>query len=137
MRHSKSTKGSETVLVVEDEESVRSLVCKTLAKQGYKILEADGPEEAAATMEHYVQPIHMLLTDVVMPQMSGKALADRTSALHPETRVLFMSGYTDDAVVRHGILEADTFFLQKPFTSGVLTQKVREVLDANRPNAPN
>jgi DNA-binding NtrC family response regulator len=98
-------------------------------------LEADGPLNAASTMERYTQPIHMLLTDVVMPQMSGKVLADRTSALHPETRVLYMSGYTDDAVVRHGILEAKAFFLQKPFTPSALVQEVREVLDADRPTA--
>ena len=77
----------------------------------------------------------MLLTDVVMPQMSGKELANRMSVQHPEARVLFMSGYTDDAVVRHGILEANTFFLQKPFTLSALVQKVREVLDADRPIA--
>jgi CheY-like chemotaxis protein len=135
MTDSKSTRGSETVLVVEDEKGVRSLVCKTLAAQGYKVLEADGPLNAASTMERYTQPIHMLLTDVVMPQMSGKVLADRTSALHPETRVLYMSGYTDDAVVRHGILEAKAFFLQKPVTPSALVQEVREVLDADRPTA--
>ena len=132
MTQFKSTRGSETVMVVEDEEGVRSLVCKTLASQGYKVLEADGPLEAVSTIERYTQPIHMLLTDVVMPQMSGKVLADRVPALHPEARVLYMSGYTDDAVVRHGILEANTFFLQKPFTLRALVQKVREVLDSDR-----
>jgi two-component system cell cycle sensor histidine kinase/response regulator CckA len=135
MKDAKSTRGSETVLVVEDEEGVRSLVCNTLAGQGYKVLESDGPMGAASTMQRHAKPIHMLLTDVVMPQMSGKELADRMSVHHPEARVLFMSGYTDDAVVRHGILEANTFFLQKPFTLNALVQKVREVLDADRPTA--
>ena len=82
----------------------------------------------------YAHPIHMLLTDVVMPQMSGKVLASCMTALHPETKVLYMSGYTDDAVVRHGIQESNTFFLQKPFTTGVLARKVREVLDKNLRN---
>ena len=135
MKDSKPTRGSETVLVVEDEKGVRSLVCKALAEQGYNVLESDGPMEAASTMERHAKPIHMLLTDVVMPQMSGKELADRMSVHHPEARVLLMSGYTDDAVVRHGILEANTFFLQKPFTLSALVQKVREVLDADRPIA--
>jgi two-component system, cell cycle sensor histidine kinase and response regulator CckA len=130
-KHSKSPEGSETVLVVEDEESVRSLVCKTLATQGYNVLEADGPLEAATTIKCYAQPIRLLLTDVVMPQMSGKVLAERMAAQRPEIKVLYMSGYTDDAVVRHGILEANTFFLQKPFTSSTLAQKVRDVLDTN------
>ena len=132
MQRSKSTAGSETVLVVEDEQGVRSLVCKTLAAQGYRVLESDGPLAAASIIERHAQPIHMLLTDVVMPRMSGKVLANRMSVLHPETRVLYMSGYTDDAVVRDGILEANTFFLQKPFTPSALVQKVREVLDADR-----
>ena len=132
MQRSKSTAGSETVLVVEDEQGVRSLVCKTLAAQGYRVLESDGPLAAASIIKRHAQPIHMLLTDVVMPQMSGKVLANRMSVLHPETRVLYMSGYTDDAVVRDGILEANIFFLQKPFTSSALVQKVREVLDADR-----
>ena len=82
-------------------------------------------------MERHAQPIHLLLTDVVMPQMSGKALAERVPALHPETRVLYMSGYADDAFVRHGILEGNAFLLPKPFTSNALVQKVREVLDAD------
>ena len=74
-------------------------------------------------MESFAQPIHLLLTDVVMPQMSGKALAGHMAALHPETRVLYMSGYTDEAIVRHGVLEGSTFFLQKPFTSGALVRR--------------
>jgi len=133
MQCPKSTAGSETVLVVEDEHGVRSLVCNALAAQGYKVLEAYSSLRAASLMESYAEPIHMLLTDVVMPQMSGKVLANHMAALHPETRVLYMSGYTADAMVRHGILEPNTFLLQKPFTPSTLLQKVREVLDADRP----
>jgi two-component system, cell cycle sensor histidine kinase and response regulator CckA len=132
MQRPKSTVGSETVLVVEDEQGVRSLVCDALAAQGYKVLEAHSPLKAVSIMGSYTEPIHVLLTDVVMPQVSGKVLANHMAAVHPESRVLYMSGYTDDAVVRHGILEADTFFLQKPFTSRALVQKVREVLDSDR-----
>ena len=131
MQHPKSAAGSETVLVVEDEQGVRSLVCNTLAVQGYKVLEAHSSLEAASIMESYREPIQMLLTDVVMPQMSGKVLADRMPALHPEARVLFMSGYTDDAIIRNGILEPNSFLLQKPFSPSGLLQKVREVLDAD------
>jgi CheY-like chemotaxis protein len=130
--HSKSTAGSETVLVVEDEQGVRSFVCNALAAQGYKVLEAHSPLSAISTVERYAQPIHMLLTDVVMPQMSGKVLANHLAALHPEATVLSMSGYTDDAIIRHGILEANVFLLQKPFSACGLLQKVREVLDADR-----
>ena len=136
MQRPKSTAGSETVLVVEDEQGVRSLVCNALAAQGYKVLEAPSPLKAASIMGSYAEPIHMLLTDVVMPQMSGKVLANHVVAVHPETRVLYMSGYTDDAIVRHGILEAKAFFLQKPFTPKALVQKVREVLDTDRPGGP-
>ena len=137
MQRPKSTAGSETVLVVEDEDGVRSLICNALAVQGYRVLEAHSPLKAASIIGNHAEPIHMLLTDVVMPQMSGKVLANHMAALHPETRVLYMSGYTDDAVARHGILEPNTFLLQKPFTPSALLQKVREVLDANRPNVPN
>jgi PAS domain S-box-containing protein len=126
-----SAGGSETILVVEDEGGVRSLVCATLKSKGYKVLEARGSLEAHSLVERYAEPIHMLLTDVVMPQMSGKELAKQVSAAHAEAKVLFMSGYTDDAVVRHGILEASTSFLQKPFTPSSLARKVREVLDTS------
>ena len=118
--------------MVEDEEAVRTLVRETLRLCGYKVLEAEGAETALATLEGYREPIHLLLTDLVMPQMSGKDLALRISPHHPEAAVLYMSGYTDDAIVRHGVLDANTFFLQKPFMPSVLVKKVREVLDAKR-----
>jgi len=120
--------GSETVLVVEDEGGVRSLVCRTLTSHGYKVLEAAGAAQALQIAEQHTEPIHLLLTDVVMPQSGGKHLAMRLSPLHPETKVLYMSGYTDDAIVRHGILEGGTPFLQKPFAPNALLLKVREVL---------
>jgi PAS domain S-box-containing protein len=122
-------RGSETVLVAEDEESVRSLVCETLESLGYKVLEAREPGEALTIVEQYTEPIHLLLTDVVMPQMSGKELAKRLATARPEAKVLYMSGYTDNAVFIHGVLEAGRFFLQKPFAPGTLLRKVREVLD--------
>ena len=121
-------KGSETVLVVEDERGVRSLVCEALASHGYKVLEAAGAASALEISERYTEPIHLLLTDVVMPQTGGKELAKGFSTLHPETKVLYMSGYTDDAIVRHGILEGGTSFLQKPFLPQALLAKIHEVL---------
>jgi PAS domain S-box-containing protein len=126
---SELAKGSETILVVEDEEGVRSLVCGTLASHGYKVLEAGGADHALTICEQHAEPIHLLLTDVVMPQMGGKELAKRLSSVHPEAKVLYMSGYTDNAIVRHGVLEGGTPFLQKPFAPKTLVQKVREVLD--------
>jgi PAS domain S-box-containing protein len=129
-----AARGSETVLVVEDEEGVRSLVCTTLKSQGYKVLEASAPNEAISIVENFAEPIHLLLTDVVMPQMNGKELANRILAARSGTRVLYMSGYTDDAIIRHGVLDASTYFLQKPFTPGSLMQKVRDVLDAEADN---
>jgi len=122
-------KGSETVLVVEDERGVRSLVCEALASHGYKVLEAAGAASALEISEKYTEPIHLLLTDVVMPQTGGKELAKGFSTLHPETKVLYMSGYTDDAIVRHGIMEGSMPFLQKPFGPNALLVKVREVLE--------
>jgi len=120
--------GTETILVVEDEEGVRSLVHEALASSGYKVLETDGAKHALEFSAKYKGPIHLLLTDVVMPQMSGPKVAEEVAALRPGIQVLYMSGYTDDAVVRHGVLSQDMPFIQKPFTPAMLRKKVREVL---------
>jgi PAS domain S-box-containing protein len=123
-------RGAETVLLVEDEESVRALVRQVLRGRGYAVLEAGDGARALRVAEIHLRPIHLLLTDVVMPGVGGRELAERLLALHPEARVLFTSGYTDDAVVRHGVLEEEVHFLHKPFSPADLAQKVREVLDA-------
>ncbi|MGO8786710.1 MAG: PAS domain S-box protein [Terriglobia bacterium] len=122
--------GSETILLVEDDASVRDLAARILQQQGYKVLESKSPEDALQTAEHYQAPIALLLTDVVLPNMSGRKVAEHLALLRPSMKVLYMSGYTDDAVVRNGVLEANTAFLQKPFSPASLTRKVREVLDA-------
>jgi PAS domain S-box-containing protein len=127
----KAEHGSETILVVEDEEAVRSLVRGVLKANGYRVLEARQPDEALATLQQHDGPIHLVLTDVVIPQMSGRQLAERLVSLHPKTKVLYMSGYADSAVIHHGMLDAGTAFLQKPFTPGALARKVREVLDSS------
>ena len=121
--------GKETVLLVEDEEVVRTLARKTLEKCGYTVLEACKPEEAIRLADQHQEPIHLLLSDVVMPGMGGGQLAERLIALRPGIRVMYMSGYTDDATVRHGVLEEEVAFLQKPFTPVALASKVRQVLD--------
>jgi len=125
-------RGGETVLVAEDEGDVRSLVVQILKRQGYKVLEASNGEEALILCEKHQGMVHLLVTDVVMPVMSGRELKERLLLLHPEAKVLYMSGYTDDAVVRHGVLEEGVNFLQKPFSMEKLVDKVREVLDKNR-----
>jgi two-component system, cell cycle sensor histidine kinase and response regulator CckA len=122
--------GAETVLVAEDEDAVRSLTCLVLRQSGYAVLEADQPAEAHRLAERHEGPIHLLLTDVVMPGGGGRQLAEEMRALYPEMKVLFLSGYPDDAVVRHGILAEEVAFLQKPFSPAALALKVREVLDA-------
>ena len=122
-------RGSETVLLVEDSEGVRSLARLALERRGYIVLEAGHPHEALRLLEKLPDPVHILVTDVVMPEMSGRQLAERLAPQWPGLKVLYISGYTDDAVVRHGILEEGTPFLQKPFTPDALTQKVRDVLD--------
>ncbi len=121
--------GSETILLVEDDEEVRKLAVRILKKQGYNVLEASQGLDAFLICEEHEEPMHLLLTDVVMPKMSGRELADRIASIHPEIKVLFMSGYTDNAIAHHGILEKGTNFMQKPFTVDGLARKVREVLD--------
>jgi two-component system cell cycle sensor histidine kinase/response regulator CckA len=122
--------GTETILVVEDESSVRLLVRTTLESNGYQVLEATNGAEALLIEGRHKGKIHLLLTDLVMPGIGGRLLGKQMVDLQPELRVLYMSGYTDDAVIRHGGLEAGMAFLQKPFTPDALTHKLREVLDA-------
>ena len=121
--------GCETILLVEDEEAVCSLVRGVLESRGYDVLEAKGAYDALEIGGRHKKHIHLLLTDVVMPQVSGRELAEHLAPLNPETKVLYMSGYADHAVVHHGLLEPGTVFLQKPFTPDALARKVREVLD--------
>ena len=123
-------RGTETILLVEDEEQVRTIVFNMLRRQGYRVLSAQHPGEALLLCQTHAGTIDLLLTDVVMPQMSGPELANRLTAGRPGMKVLCMSGYTDDSIVRHGVLESGVAFLQKPITPLSLTTKVREVLDA-------
>jgi nitrogen-specific signal transduction histidine kinase/CheY-like chemotaxis protein len=122
--------GTETVLLVEDEDQVRKIVEAILEDQGYNVLSAANGEEAIQLAAHYYSEIHLVFTDVVMPQMSGRELAERLLRMRPQLKVLYMSGYTDDSIVRHGLLDAKLNFIQKPFDSAAAARKVREVLDS-------
>ncbi len=122
-------RGDETVLLVEDEPEVRDLAREILEGSGYTVLQACDAQEALLMAERRSGPIHLLLTDVIMPKQSGRALVERLRPLRPETQVLYMSGYTNEAIVRHGVLDPDTLFIQKPFTPLGLGQKVRAALD--------
>ena len=121
--------GTETILVVEDESQVRTLIRRSLAARGYRVIDAADGEEALRIAERRAAPIHLLVTDVVMPGLSGRDVAVRLRTPHPETRVLFLSGYTDDAVVQRGVLEEGASFLQKPFTPETLAARVRDILN--------
>jgi PAS domain S-box-containing protein len=123
-------RGSETVLLVEDEAGVRELTKEILEENGYRVVAASDGREALKLSEASAEPIQLLLTDVVMPHMGGRELADRLSKAQPQMRVLFMSGYTDDAILHHGVLDRGTALIEKPFTTEALTDKIRETLMA-------
>jgi PAS domain S-box-containing protein len=123
-------RGSETVLLVEDEDMVRHLASELLEESGYIVLSANGGEEAISFAARHEARIDLLITDVVMPNISGKEVAEKLKKIHPETKVLFMSGYTDEAIVHHGIVDSDIAFIQKPFSEQALAQKIRDVLDS-------
>ena len=124
--------GTETLLLVEDERAVRALARDILKSCGYTVLEAAGGHDAIRIASQYAGPIDLLVSDVVMPELGGRQVAEQLAVVKPEMKVLFLSGYTDDAVVRHGVLQAEFAFLQKPFTPVGLAQKVRETLDAGK-----
>ena len=123
-------RGTETILLVEDAAAVRAVTKQVLERQGYTVLEASDGEVALRLAQRQRGPIHLLLTDVVMPRVSGRELAEQLTRARPDMKVLYASGYTDDSVVRHGILELGTAYLQKPFSPESLARKVRDVLDA-------
>ncbi|MEI9951525.1 MAG: response regulator [Pseudomonadota bacterium] len=129
----RSLHGIETVLVVEDEDRIRSLVRAILVRYGYVVLDAQSGGDALVVSEEFSGRIDLLLTDVVMPHMSGRQLAERLQVLRPEMKTLYMSGYTNDAVMRHGVLENTIAFIQKPITPESLARKIREVLDTALP----
>jgi signal transduction histidine kinase/ActR/RegA family two-component response regulator len=128
-----TSKGKETVLLVEDEPAVRTLTAQMLRSQGYTVVEACSGDHAVSQIADFRDPIDLLLTDVVMPGMSGRQLALRLVEMQPGLKVLFMSGYTDNVMAQHGVLEPGTQLLQKPFTLHSLGDKVRAVLDARSP----
>jgi CheY-like chemotaxis protein len=126
--------GSETILVVEDEDALREATRRSLAAAGYTVLTAKDGAEAVLVCKHQAGDIHLLLTDVVMPGIGGRKLAQKLCKIRPHLKILFMSGYTNDAISRHGVLEPGTHFLGKPFSLNDLKWKVREVLDGGVTN---
>jgi len=132
-----TARGVETILLVEDEAGVRQLAQEMLRQQGYAVHEAEGGSQALQLFQQHATSIDLLLTDVVMPQMSGRELAEHLLAARPDLKVLYMSGYTNDVIARHGLLDSATALLQKPFTQESLGRKVRAVLDREEQPCPN
>jgi PAS domain S-box-containing protein len=126
----RSLGGTETILLVEDQPKVRAVIRDILARRGYQVLEGANGDEALSVLKTHQGEVHLLLTDVVMRGMSGRDLAEQLAATRPRLRILYMSGYTDDTIVHHGVLEAGMAFIQKPFTATVLLQKIRDLIDA-------
>jgi CheY-like chemotaxis protein len=122
----------ETILLAEDEESLRTLTARMLSRRGYNVIVAETSPEALRIAEQESDRIDLLLTDLVMPELSGRALAERVGRIAPRIPVLFMSGYSNDAVMRNGSLQLGAAFLEKPFTSSEVAAKVRQTLDATR-----
>jgi DNA-binding NtrC family response regulator len=128
-------RGSETILLVEDDPQLRQLSSSILAHCGYKVLTASGPEEGLAISKENHHDIRLLVTDVVMPRMNGRQLAEKILQISPNVKVLYISGYTSNAIVHYGVLDPGLWFLPKPFTLSALMAKVREVLDSGGPPA--
>jgi len=126
-------RGTETILLVEDDPQLRQLSSSVLTHCGYKVLAAGGPEEGLAICKENHRDIRLLVTDVVMPRMNGRQLAEQIAQISPSVKVLYISGYTSNAIVHYGVLDPGLWFLPKPFTLSALVAKVREVLDANVP----
>jgi CheY-like chemotaxis protein len=127
-----NTHGSETILLAEDAEPLRKLAEMFLKDHGYRVLSAPDGQQALELARKNPDPIHLLLTDVIMPGMNGRVLAEHLALNNPKLKVLYMSGYTDSFIAGHGVLEPGTHLLHKPFTEETLTRKVRELLDGNR-----
>ena len=125
-------RGTETVLLVEDDPSVRQLARIVLETQGYHVLQAINGQDALRVAREYTGTIRLVVTDVIMPQMGGKIMSEWLKTAYPSLKVLFTSGYTDEMVIRHGVLELGVTFLQKPYTPATLVRKVREMLDAKK-----
>jgi two-component system, cell cycle sensor histidine kinase and response regulator CckA len=131
-RNAATPKGTETILLVEDSDSLREVTKEFLQIAGYNVVEGRDGKDALQVARAHEEAIHLLLTDVVMPGMSGRELANEVKRIHPETRILFMSGYTSNAIVHRGVLDEGVSLLTKPFTRSGLTQKVREILNSQQ-----